>query len=310
MILGVARNVWLTSAVGLLLCATSSLHGQQTTALPSENGDLLTYSSAIIGSGDLLDITVLGVPDLTQHVRVEANGSATLLLIGDVHVDGATGPEAALLIAKRYEAADLLIKPNVTIFVEQSLNRRVKVLGEVTSPGIYPLLGRQTALDAVAAAGGPNAKASHHATLLHTDGKEESIDLQAPEANQIALHTGDTLTIKRAPIVYAIGEVIRPGGFILDDQTKAGTVLGTLALSGGPTRLAKLSDTLILRRTDHGVIIKRRVPMNHLVNGELEDLAIEDGDILYVPLSQVKQTFQQAVVAAFQITTGLIVYGH
>lgn len=292
----------------VLLAGRSS--GQQPTQSQTQATAADGSVSAVagpIGPGDVLDISILGVPELTQRVRVENNGSISLPLVGTFRVEGMSAREVELALAQRLVSMQLLVNPQVSIFVQQSIGSRVKVLGEVNAQGVYQLIGRQTVLDAVASAGGPNTRASRTVDVLHTDGTQETINLNGPEANAQRLHSGDTVTVRRAPVIYVIGEVQRPGGFIANDERLTSSVLEALALSGGPTRLAKLSDTLILRRTATGVQ-KRNVPINHLVKGQLEDMPVTDGDIIYVPLSHAKQNAERIIDAAFSVGTGLLIY--
>src|SRR6266403_4855413 len=53
-----------------------------------------------IGPGDELDVSVYGVPELSQHVRVDTSGDVHLLLIGPVRVDGLSSEEAQAVIEK------------------------------------------------------------------------------------------------------------------------------------------------------------------------------------------------------------------
>ena len=112
-----------------------------------------------IGSGDLLKVEVFGVPDLNRSVRVNASGQISLPLIGTVQAGGLTGEQLAADIAARL-AKDYLQNPQVTIFIEEFTSQRVTVAGAVKTPGIFPLKGRTTLMQAVAQAGGPTNVAS------------------------------------------------------------------------------------------------------------------------------------------------------
>ena len=280
--------------------------------LPSAAGQTVINSSdsnpsTVIGAGDLLDVSVLGVPELAQRVRVQNDGTISLPLLGDVSVQGQTVRGIELALANRLATGSFLVNPQVSVFVEQSTSSRIKVFGEVNSPGLYPLNGNATIADAIALAGGPNIKASHTVVVEHNDGSKESLDVRITSTSHVPLRNGDTVTIRRSPIVYAMGEVQRPGGFVVQDDTQVATVLETLALSGGPTRLAKLSDARIIHRNDRGMS-QERLPMDALLKGKVADFQITDGDILFIPLSRVKEISERAVEAAFSAGTGFLVY--
>ena len=112
-----------------------------------------------IGPGDLLKVEVFGVPDLNRSVRVNASGQISLPLIGAVQAGGLTAEQLAADIAARL-AKDYLQNPQVTIFIEEFTSQRVTVAGAVKTPGIFPLKGRTTLMQAVAQAGGPTNVAS------------------------------------------------------------------------------------------------------------------------------------------------------
>ena len=106
-----------------------------------------------IGAQDLLDITVFGVPDLSRTVRVNSNGQISLPLIGGAQAGGRTIPELeqalADLLAKSY-----LQNPQVSVFVKEFTSQRITMEGSLKNPGIYPITGKTTLLQAVAIAGG------------------------------------------------------------------------------------------------------------------------------------------------------------
>lgn len=113
-----------------------------------------------IGPQDLLKLDVFGVEALSKRsVRVNASGQISLPLIGAVQAGGLTAEQLAAAIAVRL-AQDYLQDPQVTIFIEEFTSQRVTVAGAVKSPGIFPLKGRTTLMQAVAQAGGPNSVAS------------------------------------------------------------------------------------------------------------------------------------------------------
>jgi polysaccharide export outer membrane protein len=112
-----------------------------------------------IGPGDLLKLDVFGVPDLNRSVRVNASGQISLPLIGVVQASGQTGEQLAADIAARL-AQEYLQNPQVTIFIEEFTSQRVTVGGAVKTPGVFPLKGKTTLLQAVAQAGGPTSVAS------------------------------------------------------------------------------------------------------------------------------------------------------
>ena len=106
-----------------------------------------------IGSLDVLDISVFGVPDLTKTVRVSATGQIVLPLIGAVDARGRTTRELEAELAAKL-GDKYLQSPDVTVAVKEATSQRVTVSGAVKQPGVFPLTGRTTLLQTIALAGG------------------------------------------------------------------------------------------------------------------------------------------------------------
>ena len=106
-----------------------------------------------IGAQDLLNISVFGVEELTRDVRVNSNGHISLPLVGTVMAGGRTIPELESDLARKY-ADGYLQRPQVTVFVKEFTSQRITVEGAVKKPGIYPITGRTSLLQAIALAEG------------------------------------------------------------------------------------------------------------------------------------------------------------
>jgi len=133
--------------------SSSELKGQLVPAvvgLPPDPGAERTYR---IGPHDLLKIEVFQVPELSSEERVNEDGSVVMSLIGPVKVGGLTPDEAEQLIATKL-GQDNLQNPQVDIFVAEYASQKVAVTGNVNKPGVFPVAGRTTLLEAIALAGG------------------------------------------------------------------------------------------------------------------------------------------------------------
>lgn len=106
-----------------------------------------------VGAQDLLEITVFGVPDLNRTVRVNSNGQISLPLVGGIQAGGKTIPELEKAIGASLEKT-YLQNPQVTVFIKEYTSQRVTLQGSFKKPGIYPLTGKTSLLQAVAIAGG------------------------------------------------------------------------------------------------------------------------------------------------------------
>ncbi len=122
-----------------------------------------------IGPFDALNITVFQEPDLSlEEAQVDASGNLIFPLIGAVTAAGRTGAELAKEIADRLEAK-YLVDPQVSVIVASSVSQRVIVEGAVAQPGVYPITGRTTLLEAMAMAKGPNEIAALNEIVIFRD---------------------------------------------------------------------------------------------------------------------------------------------
>ena len=132
----------------------SSLPAPDTT---SASGAYQGATDYRIGAQDLLAISVFGVQDLSKDVRVNSNGQISRPLIGAVMAGGRTIPELEAELARKYSDG-YLQKPQVSVFVKEFTSQRVTLEGAIAKPGIYPITGKTTLLQAIALAGGIDDK--------------------------------------------------------------------------------------------------------------------------------------------------------
>jgi polysaccharide export outer membrane protein len=252
----------------------------------------------LIGPGDQLEITVYGAPDLSTHARVESDGNILLPLVGFVHVTGETSNEAGGKIEDSLRQAGLVKNPRVSVYVKEYTSAGISVAGQVTKPGVYPALGPHRLFDVLQAAGGPTEKAANSVTLSHRDDPEHPITLNFSKdpgqmaRNNVELRPGDTVVVPEAGIVYVLGEINKPGGYIMNSSGGV-TVLQVVAAAGGPTRLASYSGVKIIRRTPGG-LQELPVPLKSLLKAKVADLPVEAGDIVYVPNSKTRSALASA----------------
>jgi polysaccharide biosynthesis/export protein len=158
-----------------------------------------------IGTQDLLEVQVLGVQDLHREARVNAKGMIGLPLIGAVHVAGLTTAEAETLIAGMYRK-DYLQNPEVSVFVKEFTRQSITLEGAVGKPGIYPLKGPTTLMQAIANAGGQGQLADlTNVVLFRMEDSErraikfDVIKIHNAEAPDPLMQPGDLVMVNRAP---------------------------------------------------------------------------------------------------------------
>jgi polysaccharide biosynthesis/export protein len=257
-----------------------------------------------LGVGDLIELTVYDVPELSSKTRISSSGDIYCALIGPTHVAGLTTEEAADLIEKRLSA--FLKNPYVSVFVTEYASQGASLLGEVAKPGVYPVLGEQHLFDLISASGGLTEKAGRSITVTHRSDPDKPVTVPLsrnlsdnPESN-IKVFPADTIVVRKADIVYVVGDVGRPSGLLMDASGL--TVLKAVALAGGTTRTAKLSGAKILRKGPDGMI-ETPVQLKKILQAKAPDLSLQADDVLVVPSSAGKILAGRTLEAAMQAAT-------
>ncbi len=308
--------VFLVASCSLHLLAQTAATGEAAQSAPAnqaaspQSPRLLANSNVKLGIGDLIEISVFGVPDLSTKTRIGGTGDVYLPLIDYVHVADLTTDEAQELIQKRLEDGGFVRSPHVAIFVDESASQAITLVGEVNHPGAYPAIGERRLFDMISAAGGLSDKAGRSVTIEHRGNPGQKVELQLSSnlaedtQNNADVFPGDTIIVSRAGIVYVVGDVNHPSGFLLEDNTLS--VLKALALAGGSTRTSALNKTRILRQTPNG-IQEIRIDLKKVLYAKAPDRALVKGDVLFIPGSGAKATVYRTTDAAMSLTTALAV---
>ncbi len=289
--------------------AGSTRSSSQSTGNSDMAGQALP-STLRLGAGDLLEVNVYNVPELSTKARVGNSGDVYLPLVDYVHVADLTVEEAQALIEKRLVDQGFLRNAHVTIFVDESANQGVTVIGEVLRPGVYPLLGDRKLYDLISAAGGFSQMAGRKVSIIRQRDPSSPITVNLPRnladdlQDNIEILPGDTISVPKAPIVYVVGDVGHPAGLLIDNGTL--TVLQALALAGGTNHTAKLHGVCIIRKGPNGMV-STRVPLKKMLEAKAPDENLQADDILFVPLSGVRVAAAQGMSAAISAATGLAV---
>jgi len=126
--------------------------------------------------------------------------------------------------------------------------------------------------------------------------------------NNIALQAGDVVTVPHAGIVYALGSVGRPGGFVATNDRAQLSTLKVLALAGGLTPIAKKDQAVIIRKDSNGKQQEIPVDLGKIVKREAEDVRLMPSDILYVPPSGARAALIRASEIALAVATAVAIY--
>lgn len=129
------------------------------TTSPIQSGDLR------IGPMDLIEVSVFGAPDLDDSYQVDFEGSLKMPLIGSFRAAGYTATELATYLEGRLSER-FLQDPDVTVRIAESQDRLVTLDGSVAKPGMYPVRGQLTLLQAIALSGGPSENADTSRVII------------------------------------------------------------------------------------------------------------------------------------------------
>ena len=300
-----------TSDMSTFPPSTSSTTPQNPAATPPTSMALpaADQSHYIISPGDVLDVSVFGAPDLSQKAVVNSGGNIYMPLINYVHVAGLHVEDAQVVVEKAYFTNGVLKFPHVSIVIT-SYASGVVLMGEVVRPGIYPIVGAGKLFDILAEAGGTAASAGQVVTITHKGGAEPQIvtltsdPIKSNSAN-VPVQQGDTIVVSKAGVVYIVGEVYSPSGFLMDEKGQY-TVMKVVAMAHGTTKFAKTSKARIVRRTSDGNK-EIPVPLDKILVSKAPDIPIQSNDILFVPTNKGKQAAARGAEAAISIATSLAI---
>src|SRR4029434_1555909 len=139
----------------------------------------------ILGAQDVLAIALFDQQDLSGKYTVEADGTFTFPLIGRVKAGGMSLRDVEQ--ALRTQLSDGFFKnPQVSVSVEQYRSQRIFVVGEVRTPGPYPLVGNMTLIEALARAGSTTEYAAGEALIVLSRDERASGRRVLPEQDSSA----------------------------------------------------------------------------------------------------------------------------
>jgi polysaccharide biosynthesis/export protein len=268
-------------------------------------------STVRIGPGDDLEISVFGLPELSQHVRVSNSGEVSLPLTGNLHLGRLSSSEAQALIERRLADGHFVNDPHVSVYVKDYTTEGISLMGEVNRPGVYSALGAHRLLDLIETAGGLTNKAGRTVTIAHRDDPENPItltlsnDTAKTAANNIELLPGDTIVVSKGGIIYVVGEVNRPGGFVIEENKITASMI--LAMAAGPTRTAVLNGTKMIRHTTEG-LKDIPLPLKKILEAKIPDIELQPDDIIWVPNSKTKGIANAIPSTAINLLLNLAIY--
>ncbi len=161
-----------------------------------------------LGFGDVIEVRFYQHEQFNRTQTIRPDGRITLERIGDVAAAGLTPTQLDSTITEKYRS--FVLDPELTVFVLEFGSQVVAVLGEVKTPGLYPVSGATTPLEVIAAAGGQTVAARLTSVmLLRRDQQGELVphrldlrrfDKRSPMPENWLLQGGDILYVPRTVI--------------------------------------------------------------------------------------------------------------
>jgi len=238
----------------------------------------------VIGEGDMLEISVWGVKELSFPARVRPDGKITVPGLGDVSASGQT--PAALNSLLTVRLAELVKKPVVSVAVTGITNSKVYIFGGGVKAGVFELLQRSTLLQLLCTIGEVKSADLKNAYLLR-NGKKIKEDfhvlfINGDTGGDILLESGDSLFIPllQDKSVYVLGGVNMPKAI---EYREGMTVMEAILESGGFTKFASRNDTRI-RRKDAGSEVSIPVKAKEIIQGGdlAQNVKLKPGDYIIV----------------------------
>lgn len=286
-------------------------------------------SNYVLGAEDQITVRVFAADDIPDRPAQIANdGTVSLPMVGVVHAAGLTVDQLQTKLTVAYKK--FFKDPQVTVQVNDSRSEPVSVAGNVNTPGVVQLKGSRNLMEVIGMAGGLKADAGDSVLLTRlmsegpipvsgafTDpsGKYSvahinirSVMSGADPQGNILIKAHDVITVPRARMVYVLGNVGRPGGYVMTDNETM-SVSKALALAGGWDKTAALGSARILRASGGGAE-REQIPadLRKIMNNKTQDVQLRPDDILFVPNSLAKALSIRGAEAAVGLGTGLAIY--
>ncbi len=220
------------AVVGFSLISSSSFAAPSRTAsaaAPAPSANVKTVAPSVvvpqseykIGPQDTLVVDVFQVPDLSRTVQVDGKGLILLPLIGQISAGGQTPQQVADAISA--ELGKTYMKdPQITVTVKESASQKVTIDGAVVQPGIYPIAGNTTLVQAIALARGPDTTLADitQVAIFRSAGQQRTaamFDLKAIRAGKMAdpqVYANDVIVVETSGTRRFLRDLANLSGFL------------------------------------------------------------------------------------------------
>ncbi len=244
--------------------------------------------------GSTVNIHVFEEPDLDGTYRLDGHGNISLPLAGSIHLESLTLREAEVAISAKLVSEEILKISHVVVNIDEYGAQNIVVLGEVNSPGRYPVLAPRKLVDVLAMAGGRTQIAGNEIVIHRAEEPPQVTelvhygrDVDSRAVPNVEINPGDTVQVKKAGIVYVLGAVNRPGGYVMQEAGDL-NIIQALAMAFGPAPEAANGSIRIIRKQPDGSILELPAQYNQVNKGQATALPLQAEDIVFVPSNKVK----------------------
>jgi polysaccharide export outer membrane protein len=281
------------------------LSGNQGTTKKAPPGLLAVpedFSSLTLAPGFLLEMQVYDAPEFSSDLRIDSTGNIDVPMAGSLHVAGLTLSEAAALIAEQLKNKKILNNPQVTLDISQYSGGSISVLGEVHNPGRLQLLAPHSLQDVLALAGGETEYAGNVIEIRRVGNSTQkevvrySAQTKESVLSQTMVQPGDVVNLPRAGIVYVLGGVNRPGGYVMQEGGEL-DVAQAISLAYGTTLNAAVGSMRLIRKQSNGSVTTTQLPFRDIEKGKIPAPKLQAEDIVYVPVSKTRTALTTGLTA-------------
>jgi polysaccharide export outer membrane protein len=167
-----------------------------------------------VGPRDVLEVTVFQAPELSKTFQVSERGTINFPLVGEIDAGGRTAREIELDLHKKL-GAKYLQNPQISVFVKDHFSQRITIEGAVKKPGVFPIAGGGTLLQALAEAQGFDDTASHVVLLFRQDNgrrlaaKYDVSSIRDGSAEDPQLEAGDVIVVPNSELKEGMSVVLK-----------------------------------------------------------------------------------------------------
>jgi polysaccharide export outer membrane protein len=261
-------------------------------------------ASYVLGPNDVISIRAFEAEEISDKpFRVDGEGYINVPTLGRIHVGGVSVEKLETELLQRLKK--FVREPQVVVTIVQFRSEPIFMVGAFRNPGVYPLQGRRTLLEMLTTVGGLQPTASRRIKIsrrleygripLPSAIDDQERRLSEVEVNlsrlmetvnpaeDLVLQPYDIIKVVPKEMIYVSGEVMRTGGYELNDRDSLG-VTQVIVMSGGFSREAKPEAAVVLRPVLY-TARRAEIPVNLklVLAGKANDFPLLPNDVLMVP---------------------------